>query len=224
MKIFADIETIPTQKPAIQEYLKGVAYDKAVTAIQNHASYKDDTKEAKIKALHKDTLGAEAILKTSLDGAFGEVICISWAHDDSDVMTLHRKLGESEKDLLRHFFSDLNNVKGVDMATWVGHKIIDFDVLFLQQRAMVNGVKPLLPTESHCFDTMTRWAGKYNRDKYPSLDKLCMAFGVESPKQGITGADVWPMVERGEYEKLIQYSQADVQAVREVYKKMRFED
>ena len=105
----------------------------------------------------------------------------------------------------------------------MGHNISDFDVPFLSQRMMINGLSPLFrhgtkPWDMLIDDTMTMFAcGK--RERY-SLDNLCKAFGIESPKGEITGANVYDYWLKGEHEMIADYCKRDVEAVRLVHKSM----
>jgi predicted PolB exonuclease-like 3'-5' exonuclease len=66
---------------------------------------------------------------------------------------------------------------------------------------------------------MTAWAGARNR---VSLDKLCKAFGIETPKGGIDGSKVWDYVKAGKIDEVAAYCARDVEATRKVYKRLTF--
>lgn len=55
-----------------------------------------------------------------------------------------------------------------------------------------------------------------------NLDVFCKAFGIESPKShGVTGHDVKPLFEAGEYEKIARYCAGDLRATMELYLRWR---
>ncbi len=66
------------------------------------------------------------------------------------------------------------------------------------------------------FDTMKAWAGWKG---YVSMDALAKALGLEG-KGDMSGADVWPAYQKGEYEKIQAYNESDVETVREIYKRL----
>jgi predicted PolB exonuclease-like 3'-5' exonuclease len=66
---------------------------------------------------------------------------------------------------------------------------------------------------------MQAWAGFGN---YISLDNLCYGLGIESPKDGIDGSQVWQYVKDGRENEVYDYCKRDVAAVREVYKRLTF--
>lgn len=81
-------------------------------------------------------------------------------------------------------------------ACVIGHNVSAFDLRFLAQRSIVNGIRPHItlaraaqakPWESEkVFDTMVQWTG--SASVRVSLDKLCKALSIQTPKGDITGA------------------------------------
>ena len=133
----------------------------------------------------------------------------------------------TEAELLTLFFDAVGDIVmgengRYERLTWIGHNVIEFDLRFLKQRAMVNNVRPtvVIPADArhgnNVFDTMKEWAGWKG---YVSLDKLAKAFGFEG-KEGMSGTDVWPAFQAGEYEKIAEYNKSDVELTRKVYRRM----
>ena len=75
--------------------------------------------------------------------------------------------------------------------------------------------------DNRVFDTMTQFAGFGNRI---SLDKLCLALGIKSPKGEIDGSMVGQYVADGRIDEVSEYCKRDVVATREVYQRMTFTD
>ena len=156
-------------------------------------------------------------------GAFGEIVSIAFAIDDAEPIVTWRELGErSEAQLLEEFWAALVPLRG-EPVTWVGHNTM-FDMLFLHQRGVVDRVKPSLhiPYLDSSWagsweDTMTLWGG--NRASV-SLEKLCVALGVPTPKDGIDGSEVWGIVQREGVGRIAEYNVADVVATREIHKRL----
>jgi len=139
--------------------------------------------------------------------------------------------GLNEKHLLMGLTDWLNeNINNREILTTsiVGHNVAAFDLRFLIQRHIVNGIKPhqlirlaaeAKPWEKEkVYDTMLQFAGVGNRI---SLDKLCTALGLPG-KGDISGADVWPMVQAGKLEDVAEYCKDDVRKTRDVFKRMTF--
>lgn len=217
--LFLKIKTIPTKDPAVME---------RITAdIKHPGSMKKPETIAKWEREQKPVAVAEAIEKTSFDGGYGQVIAIGYALDDHDVSVLRvpdqDASGAAETKLLLDF--SLALTWGVN-DVWCGHNVKDFDLRFLFHRAIVRGCSELrrsLPANTRSgdprvFDTMTEWAGWGNRI---SLDELSAILGTSGKTEGFGGADVWPTFQRpGGIEKIADYCAQDVEAVREIYRRM----
>ena len=220
--IILDIETIPCERQDVRDFIaKGV---------QPPATYKLADSIAK---WHKEQGPAaidEAVTRTSFDGAFGQVCCIGYALDNSGAPeSIHGDGVESK--ILTMFNERLNTLIPSSMwsaTTVVGHNVSSFDLRFLMQRYIVNGIRPhpIISTASRAkpweservYDTMIQFAGV---GKTISLDKLCMALGIEG-KGDISGADVWPMYQAGKIAEIAEYCRHDVEITRKCFKRMTF--
>lgn len=217
-EITLDIETLPTDRVDVIDML--------AASIKPPATYKKPDSIAawmeENKASELDTL----IRKTALDGAFGRVCCVGFAVDDEAADTFH---DGDEIDILCGLLTFLNAQAGDKYTTlFIGHNVAGFDIRFLVQRYIVNRL-PIPHLLKHAanakpwegekvFDTMVQWAGVGGRI---SLDKLCMALGIPTPKGGITGATVYDEWLAGNIEGIAEYCKRDVEATREVSKRMR---
>ena len=65
---------------------------------------------------------------------------------------------------------------------------------------------------------MYAWAGYGNRI---SQDNLCKLLGLPT-KPGMSGKDVWPAWQAGEYDKIAQYCKYDVDTVCELHNRLTF--
>lgn len=218
--ITIDIETIPTQREDVKEYIASkVTHPGNISKAETIAKWNEESRPAAVQ---------EAIDKTGLDGAFGQVICIGVAVGETEPFV---SVGQNETDILANFSAYLDAMVTPNhnlQACIVGHNVSAFDLRFLLQRHMVNKVKPhpiiaraaqARPWESDkVYDTMIQFAGVGNRI---SLDKLCLAFGMEG-KGDISGADVWPMWQAGKHVEIAEYCLSDVRKTRDVYKRMTF--
>lgn len=219
--IYLDIETIPTQRDDVRAFIaKSVTHPGNIKKADSIAAWNENEKPAAVE---------EAVSKTGLDGAFGQVVCVGMdLRDDGEPLVIS---GLSEADVLRAVNEAMTaefEASDAFSATIVGHNVSSFDLRFLVQRYIVNGVRPhpiiaraaqAKPWEAEkVYDTMIQFAGVGNRI---SLDKLCLALGLPG-KGDITGADVWPMVQAGRLQEVADYCADDVRKTRAVFKRMTF--
>jgi DNA polymerase elongation subunit (family B) len=212
-----DIETLPTSDP--DEIARLVA------EIEAPSNYKDPDKIAAYRA----EKAASVVAKTSLDGAVGRVCCIGFAVGDDDVSSwtiadnIHGD--EDEKTLLNDFFASVaERVKNREPAVCVvGHRVADFDLRFILQRAIVLDVKlpdwfprNPKPWSSEVFDTMTAFAGGKGTI---SQDKLCRSLGLAG-KGDVDGSQVAGLWAEGKYEVVREYCADDVRRQREAFRRI----
>ena len=219
-ELFLDIETLPT----IDDRMK----KEIAEAITPPGSMSKPETIAKWEAEEKPKLIENAIAKTALDGTYGRVCCITYAFGEAPVQGI---IDRDEKVVLKKFFDDCRAKAKekftVSRITVVGHAVNDFDLRFIWQRAVINEVSApsILPFNASKYseyirDTMTMWNPA--PDKRISLHKLCLALGVESPKDknGMDGSDIAYLWLKREYNKILGYCMDDTAAMRECYYKM----
>lgn len=208
-RLYLDIETRPDARDG--------AYERALERVKAPANYKDP---AKIAA-YVHAQAEDAYARTSLDGAYGEVLCIGWAIDDGPVTVTH---DDDERELLAAFWAELDAaLPDLVDPIWVGHNIRDFDLRFLWQRCVVRGVLPSrrIPYDASVYDTilldtMLLWTGS-PRERV-SLNTILQALDIPAPDVG--GGDVWPMLQAGELQKILDYCAYDVSTVRVAAQRM----
>ncbi len=179
--LFLDIETIGTARQDVRDYIAaGIKPPGNISKAETIAKWEAESKPAAI---------ADAIDKTSFDGAFGRVCCIGFAMDDGEPETVFS--ADDERLVLEGFayILDCSFAGERFTTTVVGHNVSAFDLRFLHQRYIVHGIRPPIviaraisarPWESEkVYDTMVQWAGVGNR---VSLDKRCLALSIPSPK------------------------------------------
>jgi predicted PolB exonuclease-like 3'-5' exonuclease len=224
--IYLDIETIPSQADWVRADI--------AANITCPGNYSKPESIAKWEQEIKPSLVEEALHKTGLDGAYGQIVCIGFAVDDEEPVPIYSgNWATEEKETIRHFFDLVprNYDPSKSMRpVFVGHNI-GFDLRFILQRAMVHGIKPtsiipfnVKPWDDIIFDTMIKWAGV---GKTVSLDKLCKVFGL--PPKGseigeeMDGSKVWEFVKAGRITDVAKYCAADVERVRQLHKLMTFQ-
>lgn len=128
-----------------------------------------------------------------LDDKNGELVTMSFSHN-------------SERELLNMFFS-IPPIKtwgdpGPLQDKWSisGHNVMNFDIPFIAKRAIILGLPlPAIfnfigkkPWDiKHIHDTKEMWKmGVFDGASNSALDTLTYAFGIDSPKDDISGKDV----------------------------------
>ena len=216
--LLIDIETRATDRTDVIESLKaGIKPPGTFKKPESIAAWMEENIASELDAAHR---------KTALDGAFGQVLCIGYAIDDEPAKTLISR----DETLVLSLFADFLNSQDFDKYTTqiVGHNLCNFDLRFLLQRYIVNQIPvPFLiryaanvkPWESEkVFDTMTQWAGVGNRI---SLDKLCLALNIDSPKGDLDGSKVYDYYIQDRLEEIAEYCKRDIEATRQVFKRMK---
>lgn len=230
MNLYIDIETIPAQRPDVLEEIKAT--------IKPPAVYKKPESIAEWMRTEGPAAIDEAYRKTGLDGAYGQVCVVGIALNDDAPVTIFEPNWQApgaERHILESLSCQLLDwIEPGDLISTcvIGHNVSAFDLRFLAQRSIVNGIRPhaaiaraaqAKPWESdRIFDTMVQWTGSAN--VRASLDKLCKALGIHSPKGDITGATVWDAVQAGRIVEVAAYCAGDVSATREVHRRMTFQN
>lgn len=222
MNLYLDIETLPTDRADVRDYIAaGVTHPGNISKAETIAKWNEESRPGAID---------EAVAKTGLDGSFGRVCVIGWAFNQGSPVVLAN--ADNEGALLNCFAEELkdaiNHSTQFDTCV-IGHNVSSFDLRFLVQRFTVHGIRPpsvilraaqAKPWESDkVFDTMVQWSGVGNR---VSLEKLCLALGIPTPKGDITGATVAAAVAAGRLADVAAYCTGDVLAVRDVHLRMTF--
>ena len=212
--IIIDLETMPSTSPTIkEEILAGLKPPGNISKAETIQKWWID------KA---PSIAKEQYLKTSCNPMYGNIISIAYAFNDKPVEGIIRHIDESEKGLLEIFYEVLLD-SNTDYLQWVSYPI-RFDLPFLLKRSIINNVRPPvgIPDErsKSAFCPMNWWHGWH---EYGTLNNLCKALGIPG-KDGMTGADVWPAIQAGEYEKVLAYNKSDVEMLRQVFRRIHFLD
>ena len=229
MQIIFDIETVPSQRPDARELARAT--------IKPSAALKKPESIAAWWANEADAATEDAYRKQALDGGLaGEIVSIAAVTDCGKQWVMCRTQDQFEATLLTAFGAQVNQwideeaaavAEGFNYAAdpfFIAHNA-SFDLGFLWRRAIVNGVRlpfkvpgPLARAGKDYGDTMTMWAGYGQR---VSLDALCRALGIESPKDGgIDGAGVFDAWLAGQYEDIATYNLRDALATAEVWHRL----
>ena len=126
----------------------------------------------------------------------------------------------SEKELLEAFWSLASLADTVVTFNGFG-----FDIPYLVARSVVLGVPARVDLlgrgfKPHCDVHSVLTQGSRNLQP-ASLEIVCWALGIESPKGDMDGSMVAPAYEKGEIEKIAHYNAHDVRATTEVFRRVR---
>lgn len=214
--IYIDIETIPAQSPEIR--------DLVAQTVKPPATMKKAETIAAWEANDKAQAIEDAVAKTSLDGAYGCIYCIGAAFNDDEPIVIRES---SEEGILREFCSWSEGVLSARYAAapvLVGHNLINFDIRFMWQRAIILGVqmprwfpRDPKPWSGDVFDTMLAFAGQRNTI---GMDRLCSVLGFPG-KGNIDGSMVGQMYAEGRHNEIAAYCIADIERTRKIHKRMQ---
>ena len=218
-ELFLDIETIPSQR------LDALAIAREATKPPGTLK-KPESIRAWWEAEGQDAI-RESWLRQALDPSIGEVSCVAVATEDGTPRAVVRQRDEEEGPFLRRAWRAIVDELRID-PHWhearrpfvIGHNVA-FDIRFMHLRAWVNRLrlpewfpKPDARPGRDYGCTMTLAAGFGGR---VSLDALCRALWVQSPKSACDGRQAVELWLQGRMAELAAYCEGDVAAVRECW-------
>ena len=217
MNIILDLETIGATDPAIIERIgANIKPPGNMKKAETIAAWAENDKPAAVE---------EALLKTAFDGTYGKIVCIGFAIDDKPAVAIS---GDDEKHIINRFYQSVQDAMMEPYCgplCMIGHNLIGFDLKFLWKRSVILGIKPpksipfkAKPWDAVVFDSMQEW----DKDSRVSLDNLCAALKIPTPKGEMDGSKVWDAYKAGKFEEIGNYCMGDVNATREVYRRMTF--
>jgi 3'-5' exonuclease len=231
MLIYIDVETVPSMHPQAKDEIRA--------SIRPPATYKKADSIATWYATEADAAAEEQWRRQALDGGTnGQLISVAVCDDSERQWVRCIQPGESEAELLRDAFATVEAWTAADAQAMlpgrsenfpcddhhpVAHNAA-FDLGFLWRRATVHGVPrprwlpgPMARPGKDYTCTMQMWSGF---GKTVSLDMLCRALGVPSPKGELDGSKILDTWLSGQYQQIQKYNLADAIAVREVYHRL----
>lgn len=192
----------------------------------------EDFDESELTYLAKnDETPGESLTKFALSPLTCQVMCIGMENPDTGGSKI-LSLGEST-DPIATFFGDREADMLAEAWRWIAkyNTVITFngrrfDIPVLMHRSALLSVPisrfDLLGNRfrdsPHCdlLDQLTF----YGAMKSYGLDFFCKRYGIASPKTTVTGADVGPMFDRGEYAEIARYNARDIHATALLYKEV----
>ena len=183
-----------------------------------------------------DYLSAASLFEQAgIYAEFGKIVCISVGYfvlDKQEELTRFRVKSfadHDEKQMLRDFAALLAHRSHFALCA---HNGKEFDFPYLGRRLLINGL-PLptqldmagkKPWEVNHYDTMELW--KFgDRKSYTSLNLLAAIFGIPTPKDDISGADVARVYwEEKDLARIAKYCQKDIITTARILQKFRGEE
>lgn len=226
MKLYLDIETLPTTDQEVIEELR-----QSISAPANYS--KPETIQKWMEENAANAL-ADKIAKTSFDGMYGSIACICYAFDDGEIHSVDCHDGEKKmlEDFYSHVFdqttTSLHHGFATHRVVMVGHNVAAFDMPFIKHRSIINQVTPIdcfikafaaKPWSEEIADTMLMWSS--DPHKRGSMDRICRALGLggKGDFDGSMVAATWPV----DPHKVIDYCKQDVERTRQMFKRITFD-
>lgn len=162
-----------------------------------------------------------AYRETALDGDFGRIFCIAYCREPPRDGPVNVLWGE-ERQILEKFWEIAR-----DAALFVGHNVFEFDLKFIYKRSIIHRIRPTRELSfaryrnDPIYDTMSEWE-RWGRGEGITLERLALALGLPSPKEKMSGAEVWDYYQAGRQEEILDYCKGDVDVLRQVYRRMTF--
>jgi 3'-5' exonuclease len=213
--LFIDIETVPQQADFkdISEHFQKL-WDK------KSAFFRQESESA-----------ADVYQRAGIYAEFGKIICISCG-------VIVQKNGEryyrvksfhdtDEKKLLSGFNDMIDKFTSNPARRICAHNGQEFDYPYIARRTLINGL-PLPHTldiagskpweiKERLLDTLQMWKfGDYKN--YTSLDLLCAAFDIPTPKDDIDGSMVAHVYyQEGDLDRIVRYCEKDTLALANLF-------
>jgi uncharacterized protein YprB with RNaseH-like and TPR domain len=234
--LFLDIETVPQY----ETFMEMDETSKKLFSLKNKSRFNSIAADSSFANLSEDEIHEEVFKQTGgILAEFGKIICITvgFVHETRTGKQLRLKsfYNDDEETLLLAFTKLLNDKYNTPYDILCGHNAKEFDFPYICRRLLINGIKlPNIldiagkkPWEISHLDTMELWKfGDYKA--YTSLSLLCHVFGIPTPKDDISGADVARVYYKNEkdiyssgLERIKTYCEKDVLALTQLFLKMR---
>ena len=217
--LFLDIETVP-----------------ATYQFENLDQTTQELWDAKSKRMQRDGSTAEDVYeKAGIFAEFGKIVCISVGFIKKKGHNVELRLksfqNDDESTLLTEFCQLLTSHFNTDNDLLCAHNGKEFDFPYIARRLLINGlalpnaldIAGKKPWEINHLDTMELWKfGDYKH--YTSLSLLTHVFGIPTPKDDISGADVGRVYwEDEDLPRIAKYCEKDVKATAQLFLKYRGE-
>lgn len=205
--MFLDLETVPAEAD--------------ITQLTNEWKNLWEEKSRFIREKNQSSL-EESYSSAGIFAEFGKIICIGLGYfaqrQGERIFRVRSIEGDDEKKVLQEFANLLESHTGKPFRLLCAHNGKEFDFPYLCRRMLVHGIQlPQLlniagkkPWEVAHLDTMELWKfGDYKN--YTSLKLLAQLFSIPTPKDDISGADVYEVYYKEKnIDRIATYCRKDV--------------
>ncbi|MEK7638919.1 MAG: ribonuclease H-like domain-containing protein [Patescibacteria group bacterium] len=221
-----DIETVGDPWESFDEATKH-----HLTKWIEQTSHSDEEKESLLGRLKAElgfsplTGSVVALGMFDLERSLGAVYFVDEANENFTEGDFTFK-ARTEEELLADFWEGAQSYD-----TFVTFNGRAFDVPFLLHRSVTYGLRPTaellrrryltqqtMPYHIDLQDELTFYGAMARR---PSLHMFCRAYGIESPKQEVSGEDVAELFRQKKFRDIARYNARDVVATTKLYEKWR---
>lgn len=237
--LFLDIETVPQ----VSKFADWDETSQKLFAMKNRSRFAALANDPNFKEKSEAELNEEVFKQIGgIQAEFGQIICISVGFlketRTGKQLRLKSYFHDDEETLLKQFCSLIDEHYSTPYHLLCGHNAKEFDIPYICRRLLINGMKlPSIldiagkkPWEINHLDTLELWKfGDYKA--YSSLSLLCHVFGIPTPKDDISGADVARVYYENEkdiyatsLERIKVYCEKDVLALVQLFLRMRGEN
>ncbi|MBI1185317.1 3'-5' exonuclease [bacterium] len=214
--LFLDIETVPQRTD--------------FNALDADWQYLWNKKAQILGKYHAHNSEEELYQRAGIYAEFGKIICISvgfcYYHNGETKLRIKSFCHDDETELLKAFAQMLNDNFYKRYHFLCAHNGQEFDFPYICRRSLIAGLglpkglhimgnKPW--ENNHLLDTMKMWAfGDYK--SFTSLEVMAKAFGIPSPKDDISGADVYRVYyEENNLPRIVAYCEKDVSTLANLF-------
>lgn len=165
--------------------------------------------------------------KTPLMPEFGKILCVTIAYFKGDDLKLKSVFGHDEFILIKETHKIFNNISKTTKGL-CGYYIKGFDIPWLNKKFMRYGLRipnvlrtfNVKPWDMNVYDLAEIWRGNGTLEN-SSFDEMLYDMQVESPKDDISGEDVYKTYWIHEdLDSVVKYCEKDVIASVDVTKKL----
>jgi hypothetical protein len=234
--LFLDIETVPQ----VSNFAAWDEHTQHLFLSKNRTKWAQIANEKNLNETPVEEINEELFRQIGgIQAEFGKIICISCGFIQETrtgkQVRIKSFYHDDEETLLKLFSSMLNEHYASPYHVLCGHNAKEFDFPYICRRMLINGLKlpPILdiagkkPWEINHIDTLELWKfGDYKA--YTSLALLCHVFGVPTPKDDISGADVARVYYENDkanfasgLERIKTYCEKDVLALVQLFLRMK---
>lgn len=186
------------------------------------ANYKSEEAITKWRASDRERWTEGLANECSLNPRLGRVLCVGMELDGGGSVA-YANAEYDEARILTEFWEMAARANG-QVVTWNG----SWDLRFLIIRSLAHGLTPSGPvrdwfrkytTRPHfdCKAVLLNWDVKVSGE---GLDEWATFLGLGGKTDGMSGADVWPLFQKGEHGRIADYCRQDVAATAAIYERI----